>query len=202
MPLLPSNWASFITMGTTTSKPSCGWPKCRKKTRRAVKRVSLSEWRNTTGDTWIALTWLSVRLAARVPLTEVYNNIGVVDARRGRRTEAVEYFSKAVAADPSDADYHFNLALALFKSGDNAGAARQLREELQLKPSDSEAKALLDLLNRGVTMASVTSASASGGPAASQPRIPIERIKRNYDEASYRQIEMQINNLKQQQRTK
>jgi tetratricopeptide (TPR) repeat protein len=141
-------------------------------------------------------------LAARVPLTEVYNNIGVVDARRGRRTEAVENFSKAVAADPSDADYHFNLALGLFKAGDNAGSARQLREELQLKPSDSEAKALLDLLNRGVTMASMTSASASGGPAAGQPRIPIERIKRNYDEASYRQIEMQIDNLKQQQRTK
>jgi tetratricopeptide (TPR) repeat protein len=143
-----------------------------------------------------------IALAARVPLTEVYNNIGVVDARRGRRTEAVEYFSKAVAADPSDADYHFNLALALFKAGDSAASARQLREELQLKPSDSEAKALLDLLNRGVTMASVTSASSSGGPAAGQPRIPIERIKRNYDEASYRQIEMQIDNLKQQQRTK
>ena len=39
-------------------------------------------------------------LAARVPLTEVYNNMGVVDARRGRRTQAAEYFSKAVAADP------------------------------------------------------------------------------------------------------
>ena len=141
-------------------------------------------------------------LVARVPLTEVYNNIGVVDARRGRRTEAMEYFSKAVAADPSDADYRFNLALALFKVGDNAGAARQLREEVQFKPSDSEAKALLYLLNHGVTMASVTSAAASGGPATGQPRIPIERIKRNYDEASYRQIEMQIDNLKQQQRTK
>ncbi len=27
------------------------------------------------------------------------------------------------------------------------------------------------------------------------PRIPLERIKRNYDEASYRQIEMEIDNL-------
>ncbi len=116
--------------------------------------------------------------------------------------EAVEYFSKAVEADPSDADYHFNLALALFKNGDYAGAARQLREELQLKPSDAEAKSLLDMLNRGVTMASAATAPAGGGTAASQPRIPIERIKRNYDEASYRQIQMQINNLKQQPRTK
>jgi len=30
------------------------------------------------------------------------------------------------------------------------------------------------------------------------PRIPIERIKRNYDEASYRQVEMQIKNMSQQ----
>ncbi len=51
-------------------------------------------------------------------------------------------------------------------------------------------------------MASVASASAGGGSGGEPPRIPIERIKRNYDEASYRQIEMQINNLKQQQRTK
>ncbi len=133
-------------------------------------------------------------LVTRLPLTEVYNNLGVVDARRERRTAAVEYFSKAVAADPSDADYRFNLGLALFKNGDNAGAARQLREELQLRPTDSEAKALLELMNRGMT-ATTVAASAAGGSA---PRIPIERIKRNYDEASYRRVEMQITNLNQQ----
>jgi tetratricopeptide (TPR) repeat protein len=136
-------------------------------------------------------------LADRVPLTEVYNNIGVVDARRGRRLQAVEYFTKAVEADPSDADYHFNLALALFKSGDSGGAGRQLRDALRLRPADAEAKALSDMVNRGVAAPPVAGISA---PA--QPRIPIERIKRNYDEASYRQIQLQINNLKQQQRTK
>lgn len=142
-------------------------------------------------------------LAARLPLTEVYNNIGVVDARRGRRTQATEYFSKAVAADPSDADYRFNLALSLFKSGDNAGAARQLREELQLRPSDAEAKLLLDMIMRGVTVASVASAPPGGSLVPTpQPRIPVERIKRNYDEASYRQLQLQINNLKQQPATK
>jgi Tfp pilus assembly protein PilF len=30
---------------------------------------------------------------------------------------------------------------------------------------------------------------------SAQPRIPLERIKRNYDEASYRQLAMEIHNL-------
>jgi tetratricopeptide (TPR) repeat protein len=143
-------------------------------------------------------------LVSRLPLTEVYNNLGVVDARRGRHAAATEYFSKAVAADPSDTDYRFNLALAHFKSGDNADAARQLREELQLRPSDSEAKALLEAINRGLTASASSSTSAASATAvsANQPRVPIERIKRNYDEASYRQVEMEINNLTQQRQTK
>jgi len=133
-------------------------------------------------------------LVMRLPLTVVYNNLGVVDARRGRRTTALDYFSKAVAADPNDADYRFNLAVAQFKNGDNTAAMRQLRDELQLRPTDAEAKALLDAIARGVTF----SAASGGTTGATQIRIPIERIKRNYDEASYRQIEMQIQNLQQQ----
>jgi len=138
-------------------------------------------------------------LSTRLPLTEVYNNMGVTDARRGRHAAAVEYFSKAVNADPNDADYRFNLAVALFKNGDSAGAVRQLREELQRRPTDGEAKSLLDLINRGVPppLAGSTSPAASGNAllSANQPHIPLERIKRNYDEASYRQLEMEIHNL-------
>ena len=133
-------------------------------------------------------------LVVRLPLTEVYNNLGVVDARRGRHTAAVDYFLKAVTSDPSDADYRFNLGLTLFKIGDNTGAAHQLREELQLRPSDVETKSLLDIINRGLTATTVATAGAGGAAL----RIPIERIKRNYPEFSYRQVEMQINNLNQQ----
>ena len=138
-------------------------------------------------------------LSTRLPLTEVDNNMGVVEGRRGHRAAAVEYFSKAVTADPNDADYRFNLAVSLFKDGDSAGAARRLQEELQQRPTDGEAKALLDRINRGVTAppASSTPPASSGNTvlSANQPRIPLERIKRNYDEESYRQLEIEINNL-------
>jgi Tfp pilus assembly protein PilF len=144
-------------------------------------------------------------LAARVPLTEVYNNLGVVDGRRGRRTSAIDFFSKSVSADPSDPDYRFNLAVALYKNGDNAGAAQQLREELQRRPNDSEAKGLLENINRGV---SAPTASTSGTqvmgvpPGSNQARVPLERIKRNYDEASYRQLQVEIHNLTEERLAK
>jgi Tfp pilus assembly protein PilF/TolB-like protein len=137
-------------------------------------------------------------LAARLPLTEVYNNLGVVDARRGRRAPSIAYFTKAVTADPSDPDYRFNLALALYKNGDNTGAAQQLREELQRRPNDGEAKNLLENINRGINAPSAPAAGTQilgVPPGASQVHIPLERIKRNYDEASYRQLEVEIHNL-------
>jgi tetratricopeptide (TPR) repeat protein len=135
-------------------------------------------------------------LASQLPLTEVYNNLGVVEARRGRRAASIENFTKVVNIDPSDPDYRFNLAVALYKNGDNAGAAQQLREELQRRPNDSEAKALLENINRGV---SAPTAPSSGTQVLGVPptgvRVPLERIKRNYDEASYRQLELEIHNL-------
>jgi len=136
-------------------------------------------------------------LSTRVPLTELFNNMGVSEARRGHRAQAVEYFSKAVNADPNDADYRFNLAVALFKNGDSAGAARQLKDELQQRPTDGEAKTLLDMINRGVPppMQATTTAAGNALLPSAQPRLPLERIKRNYDEASYRQLQMEIDNF-------
>lgn len=125
-------------------------------------------------------------LASRLPLTEVYNNLGVVAARRGKRS-ALDYFHKAVDADPSDPDYHFNLALALYRAGDPAAAARQLRETLNLKASDAEAKSLLE----AIASNGVSRFQASSNPAV---RLPMERIKRNYDETSLQQLALEIEN--------
>jgi len=137
-------------------------------------------------------------LSTRVPLTELYNNMGVAEARRGHRAQAVDYFSKAVNADPNDGDYRFNLAVALFKNGDTAGATRQLKEELQQRPTDGEAKNLLDMISRGAPPPMQNVPAPAAGNAlltTSQPRLPMERIKRNYDEASYRQLQMEIENF-------
>jgi Flp pilus assembly protein TadD len=118
-------------------------------------------------------------VAGRLPLTEVYNNLGVVEARKGRNT-SIQYLEKAVEADPTDEDYHFNLAVSLAHLGDKTAAIRQLKEALNLRPTDAEARNYLEALSAG---------------AAAHP--PLERIKRNYDEASFRQLAFAIENAQE-----
>ena len=50
-------------------------------------------------------------VAASLPLPEVVNDEGVANSRQGM--DAAALFVQVIAADPNDADYHFNLAVAL-----------------------------------------------------------------------------------------
>ncbi len=122
-------------------------------------------------------------LASRVPLPEVYNNLGVMQARRGRPT-AADQFQRANETDPGDSDYSFNLAVALYRKNDSAGATRALRETLEANPGDAEAHSLME---------SLVAASDPKFAANVQPvKMPLERIKRNYDEDAFRQIAAQL----------
>jgi len=116
-------------------------------------------------------------LLTRLPLTEVYNNLGVVIGSRGEK-RARSYFEKSIQIDPSDPDYHFNLAIELYREGDTPGAIRQLRELLASQP-DTDAHSFLDGLNSNVQP---------------PPHAPVERIKANYDESSFRQLSLEIEN--------
>lgn len=125
-----------------------------------------------------------MKTAEHVPLTEVLNNIGVAESRRGHR-DAADYFQKAVQADPSDADYHVNLAIALYHRGDTFGAQRQLREALSRAPNDTEARQFQEELAAGSTL---------GGAPQRPVTVPPTRIKTNYDESSYRQLAVELQN--------
>jgi Tfp pilus assembly protein PilF len=66
---------------------------------------------------------------------------------------------------------------------------RQLREAVGLRPDDSEAKALLDSI--------APAAAARLNAADTRPsalRLPRERVKRNYDETSFQQLALEIQN--------
>ena len=122
-------------------------------------------------------------VAARLPLAEVYNNLGVVAARRNQK-KAVDYFGKAIQNDPSDADYHFNLGVTLNQTGDRAAAARELRAAVDRASNDTEAKMMLDSLTPAAEGMIVASSSTT--------KIPDQRIKRNYEEDAFRQMTMQM----------
>jgi tetratricopeptide (TPR) repeat protein len=130
-------------------------------------------------------------VATRLPLAEVYNNLGVVASHRDRKN-ALDYFRKAVNDDPSDPDYHFNLALELYRAGDAAAAARQLRETVNLWPDDSEAKALLETL----------SGASSAQPGSVAPKLPAQRLRTTYDESSFRQLALGIESAAEQRLSK
>jgi len=140
-------------------------------------------------------------VASRLPLTEVYNNLGIVAGRRGKHSE-IDYLQKAVNADPNEPDYHFNLGIALYRSGDLANASRQMRDALALRPNDAEAKSLLDT----IAYAGLTRASAGGGDSrasdSSHNKVPLQRIKRNYDETSFQQLALEIQNATEQRLAK
>jgi len=134
-------------------------------------------------------------VAARLPLAEVYNNLGVVSSRGDRRT-AAQFFQKAIDADPNDPDYHFNLAIELYRTGDVAGASRQLRDTLSLRPADTGARSLLD----AITPDSMASTPRAVVPATQ--KTPLERIRANYDESSFRQLALKIDAVAEQRLAK
>src|SRR5579863_904864 len=134
-------------------------------------------------------------VATLMPLAEVYNNLGVVNSHADRKS-AADYFQKAINADPNDPDYHFNLAIELYRSGDAAGASCQLRDTLSLRPSDGAAKSLLETITPDV------GATAQGSIVPATQKTPVERIRANYDESSFRQLALKIEAAAEQRLSK
>lgn len=79
------------------------------------------------------------KLAARLPLFEVYNNIGVLLIKQKQYKDAIDHLKPASEAAPRDTDTLFNLGYAYFLAKDNANAAATLRNEIKQRASDGEA---------------------------------------------------------------
>ena len=134
-------------------------------------------------------------VASRLPLPEVVNNQGVASSRQGH--DATPLFQRASTADPSDPDYHYNVAVALLRRGDFAGAQREVDLTLKLRPTDNEATQLRTRIHAGRTIASAPTPGTPGSDQASaQDFDPLERIRRTYSEASFRQAAFQLDQMR------
>lgn len=128
-------------------------------------------------------------VAFRLPLPEVINNQGVAASRQGH--EAAALFQRAVAADPTDADFHYNLAVALLRRGDSSGAQKETAAALKLRPNDTEIQELRNHLASG----KVVLASKADSPDANT-FAPLERVHRTYSEVSFRQAAFQLDQMR------
>ena len=121
-----------------------------------------------------------------LPLPEVVNNEAVAQSRQDK--DAVGLFERATTADPSDEDYHYNLAIALFRQGDTSGALHEAEAALKLKPKDNEAIQLEAHLRSAAPGTKLSPDTAAGFS-------PVERIRRTYSETSYRQAAFQLEQM-------
>jgi tetratricopeptide (TPR) repeat protein len=138
-------------------------------------------------------------VSKQLPLPEVVNNQGVAASRRG--LDATSFFLQAVAADPNDPDYQFNLAIALSRKKDATGALRAIAQTIRLRPQDTEALAFQAWLRAGSPHTTPPAASANTrvnaafDPAATTDSVPLERIKRTFNEASFRQAAFEMEQM-------
>jgi len=90
------------------------------------------------------------------PTAAALNNLGVVQLRRGGTPQAGQptyYFNKAAEAEPTEADYFFNLGYTYWLERDTQAAIHWLREAVRRNPADGEAHFVLGaaLLGAGST---------------------------------------------------
>lgn len=108
-----------------------------------------------------------------VPLSEVWNDLGAAESRRGL-PEALDALLKALNGDPGDPVYHFNVGYVLWKKGDFTAAAERFRAVLDRQPDDQTATLLLGLCLK------------HQGPRPGDARLEsLERLKTNYEERAY-----------------
>jgi tetratricopeptide (TPR) repeat protein len=117
-------------------------------------------------------------IAAAVPLSEVYNNLGAAESRANLQQASIDDFRRALDGDSNDPLYRFNLGYALWKKGDFGAAADTFRALLELDPGDSTAPLLL-----------ARCVKKQGPRSSPDPRLDnLERLKTNFEERAYMQL--------------
>ena len=133
------------------------------------------------------------KLAARLPLFEVYNNIGVLLIKQKRYKDAIDHLKPAAEAASRDTDTLFNLGYAYFLAKDNANAALTLKNETRQQASDGEAFYILSkALAAESDPAAATAASDQAKkllPSFAQWETkglpPLARVKASFSKINY-----------------
>jgi tetratricopeptide (TPR) repeat protein len=115
-------------------------------------------------------------VTAEVPIGDVFNDLGAAQLLAGDAEKAEASFAQALKDDPSDPVYQFNIAYALYKKSDCSAATPHLEAVLKRDSSDKDAAMLLDRCR------------SEAGPAGVKTGN-LARIKTNFEESAYRQLQ-------------
>jgi len=142
------------------------------------------------------------QLSHEIPLNEVWNNLGFMQARRGRYQEAVTSFARAYQGDSTDPVFCFNLGACLWYLKRYKEAAQYLEEAARLAGDDPETHTLL-----AVVLGSLGNAEGKQrefrwlaeheGNSLSEigpDLLPHLRLKKNYDGRAYRLLSLAVRN--------
>ena len=129
-----------------------------------------------------------------IPSGEVPNNLGVLEASRGRYQEALANFEWACKKDPLDADFCFNRSVALCHLKRYHEAAKFLRESLHENDDDPEAHTLLalvlgklgDTAGQQQELQWLSEHDAGSADDLSGDVLPQPRIKKSYQDRAFR----------------
>jgi tetratricopeptide (TPR) repeat protein len=118
-------------------------------------------------------------LADDSPTAAVFNNLGVVQLRRGPAPQTeppAYYFRRATEVDSPVGDYFFNLGYAHWRAGDVPAAIQALRDAVRRDPADGDAHFVL-----------AAALTAAGQPAeATRERELAGRLLSRYEELATR----------------
>jgi tetratricopeptide (TPR) repeat protein/TolB-like protein len=142
------------------------------------------------------------RIGREIPLDEVANNAGVLEARAGRDAEALEDFERASKGDPTDADFCFNRGVALWNLRRYNAAAKSLEEAIRLNDDDSEAHTLLavvlgalgDAAGERTQLEWLGRHQVGSEAPLSRDVLPQPRLKKNFDERAFRLLSLAVHN--------
>lgn len=146
-------------------------------------------------------------LERRIPLNEVSNNLGVMQARRNDYADALAQFDRAYQADSTDPDFSFNRGVCLWYLKRYNEAAKYLKEALSLDDDDIGAHSLLALISgklgdpQGQQAERQWIADHEGVPISKMTDddiLPQTRIKKHYDGRAFRLLALAVQNAMEQ----
>lgn len=142
------------------------------------------------------------RIGKEIPLDEVSNNEGVLEARGGRYAKALDDFERAYKGDPTDAVFCFNRGVTLWDLRRYSEAAESLKEAIRLNGDDSEGHTLLavvlgklgDAAGERTQLDWLSQHEAGSEAGLSRDVLPQPRLKKNFDERAFRLLSLTVHN--------